>query len=196
MSANGSIIEFPSMPEAEDAIARLTGQEIRGVPVKLEFAPVSQIFFPELKLTDRRAELVVVVEATKEEEVADTKGVVVEDIKVVEEEDTKEVVVAATVVEGITSDELPLPETMTDEVVIPVATLLDEMITEGTNLEGTTTDGMIDLPGETTTVIGVLLEGMTEIGSMTETDRSVLLSPRPMDETRKYQTSGYTRAKC
>lgn len=184
------------MPEAEDAIARLTGQEIRGVPVKLEFAPVSQIFFPELKLTDRRAELVVVVEATKEEEVADTKGVVVEDIKVVEEEDTKEVVVAATVVEGITSDELPLPETMTDEVVIPVATLLDEMITEGTNLEGTTTDGMIDLPGETTTVIGVLLEGMTEIGSMTETDRSVLLSPRPMDETRKYQTSGYTRAKC
>jgi hypothetical protein len=30
------------MPEAEDAIARLTGQEIRGIPVKLEFAPVSQ----------------------------------------------------------------------------------------------------------------------------------------------------------
>ena len=29
------------MPEAEDAIARLTGQEIRGIPVKLELAPVS-----------------------------------------------------------------------------------------------------------------------------------------------------------
>jgi hypothetical protein len=28
------------MPEAEDAIARLTGQEIRGIPVKLELAPV------------------------------------------------------------------------------------------------------------------------------------------------------------
>jgi hypothetical protein len=39
--ADVSIIEFPSMPEAEDAIARLTGQEIRGIPVKLELAPVS-----------------------------------------------------------------------------------------------------------------------------------------------------------
>jgi hypothetical protein len=43
--ADVSIIEFPSMPEAEDAIARLTGQEIRGIPVKLELAPVS---FPDL----------------------------------------------------------------------------------------------------------------------------------------------------
>ena len=41
MLAHCSIIEFPSMPEAEDAIARLTGQEIRGIPVKLELAPVS-----------------------------------------------------------------------------------------------------------------------------------------------------------
>jgi hypothetical protein len=39
--ADVSIIEFPSMPEAEDAIARLTGQEIRGIPVQLELAPVS-----------------------------------------------------------------------------------------------------------------------------------------------------------
>ena len=29
------------MAEAEDAISRLSGLEIRGVPVKLEFAPVS-----------------------------------------------------------------------------------------------------------------------------------------------------------
>jgi hypothetical protein len=38
---DASIIEFPSMPEAQEAIEKLTGQEIRGVPVKLDFAPVS-----------------------------------------------------------------------------------------------------------------------------------------------------------
>ena len=43
-SLMSSIIEFPSMPEAEDAITRLTGQEIRGIPVKLELAPVSCAF--------------------------------------------------------------------------------------------------------------------------------------------------------
>lgn len=39
------------MPEAEDAIARLTGQEIRGIPVKLELAPVSDPHQCQLQLT-------------------------------------------------------------------------------------------------------------------------------------------------
>jgi hypothetical protein len=101
--------------------------------------------------------------------------------------DTKEVEAEVTVVEGITSDELLLPETTTDEVEIPVDTLLDERSTEGMNPEGTITDGTIDLLGETMTVIGVLLEGTTEIGSMTETDLNEHLPPKPMDETREYQ---------
>ena len=62
----------------------------------------------------------------------------------------------------------------------------DERNTEGMNLEGTITDGTIDPLGETMTVIGVLLEGTTEIGSMTETDLNEPLPPKPMDETRKY----------
>jgi hypothetical protein len=171
------------MPEAEDAIARLTGQEIRGIPVKLELAPVScPLPTHGLELTSRRA-LAVVVDTrevvavvTREEEVEATAV----------EEDTKEVEVEVTVVEGITSDELLLPETTTDEVEIPVDTLLDERSTEGMNPEGTITDGTIDLPGETMTVIGALLEGMTEIGSMTETDLNEPLPPKPTDETRKY----------
>jgi len=119
----------------------------------------------------------VVAAATKEEEVEATAAVVV---------DTKEVEAEVTVVEGITSDELPLPETTTDEVEIPVDTLLDERNTEGMNPEGTITDGMTDPLGETMTVIGVLPEGTTEIGSMTETDLNEHLPLKPMDETRKY----------
>jgi hypothetical protein len=119
-----------------------------------------------------------VVVAIKEEEVEATVVVVVVDIKEVEAEDT--------VVEGITSDELLLPETTTDEVEIPVDILLDERNTEGMNPEGTITDGTIDPLGETMTVIGVLPEGTTEIGSMTETDLNEPLPPKPMDETRKY----------
>jgi hypothetical protein len=120
-----------------------------------------------------------VVVAIKEEEVeATVVVVVVVDIKEVEAEDT--------VVEGITSDELLLPETTTDEVEIPVDILLDERNTEGMNPEGTITDGTIDPLGETMTVIGVLPEGTTEIGSMTETDLNEPLPPKPMDETRKY----------
>jgi hypothetical protein len=134
-----------------------------------------------LWLTGRRAlavvvDIRVVAVATKEEEEA----------TVVVEEDTKEVEAEDTAVEGITSDELLLPETTTDEVEIPVDILLDERSIEGMNPEGTITDGTIDLPGETMTVIGVLPEGTTEIGSMTETDRNELLPPKPMDETRKY----------
>jgi hypothetical protein len=121
----------------------------------------------------------VVAAATKEEEVEVT-------VVVVEEEDTKEVEAEDTVVEGITSDELLLPEITTDEVEIPADTLLDERSIEGMNPEGTITDGTIDPLGETMTVIGVLLEGTTEIGSMTETDRNEPLPPKPMDETRKY----------
>jgi hypothetical protein len=121
--------------------------------------------------------------------VVDTREVAVaikeeEEDTVVVEEDTKEAEV--TVVEGITSDELLLPETTTDEVEIPVDTLLDERSTEGMNPEGTITDGTIDLLGETMTVIGVLLEGTTEIGSMTETDLNEPLPPKATDETRKY----------
>lgn len=118
--------------------------------------------------------------------VVDTRVVAVVAIREVVEEDTKEVAAEATVVEGITSDELPLPETTTDEVVILVDTLPDETITEGMNPEGTIIDGTTDLPGETMTVIGVLPEGMTEIGSMTETDPIEPLPPRAVDETRKY----------
>jgi len=125
--------------------------------------------------------------------VVDTREVVVvtkvEEVEVtvvVGEEDTKEVEAEDTVVEGITSDELLLSETTTDEVEIPVDTLLDERNIEGMNPEGTIIDGTIDLLGETMTVTGVLLEGMTEIGSMTETDLNELLPPKAMDETRKY----------
>lgn len=39
--ANGSVIEFPTMADAEDAIRRLQGAEIQGVPVKLEISTVS-----------------------------------------------------------------------------------------------------------------------------------------------------------
>ena len=127
--------------------------------------------------------------------VVDTREVVAVAIKEVEVEDmavvvvdTKEVEEEVTVVEGIMSDELLLPETTTDEVEILVDTLLDERNTEGMNPEGTITDGMIDLLGETMTVTGVLLEGMIEIGSMTETDQNEHLPPRPMDETRKYHS--------
>lgn len=124
--------------------------------------------------------------------VVDTREVVVVtkveevEVTVVVEEDTKGVEAEGTVVEGITSDELLLPETTTDEVEIPVDTLLDERNTEGMNPEGMITDGTIDPLGETMTVIGVLLEGMTEIGSMTETDLNEPLPPKAMDETRKY----------
>jgi hypothetical protein len=174
------------MPEAEDAIARLTGQEIRGIPVKLELAPVSrQLPCHGLELMSRRA-LAVVVDTRVAAAAATKEEVEEEEEATAVEEDTKEVEVEATVVEGITSDELLLPETTTDEVEIPVDTLLDERSTEGMNPEGMITDGTIDLLGETMTVIGVLLEGTTEIGSMTETDRNEPLPPKPMDETRKY----------
>jgi len=122
-----------------------------------------------------------VVEVATEARVVDTRAVVVVD--------TKEVEAEVTVVEGITSDELLLPETTTDEVETLVDTLLDERNTEGMNPEGTITDGMIDLLGETMTVTGVLLEGMTEIGSTTETDQNEHLPPRLMDETRKYHST-------
>lgn len=123
--------------------------------------------------------------------VVDTREVAVatkEEVEatVVVEEDTKEVEAEVTVVEGITSDELLLPETTTDEVEIPVDILLDERNTEGMNPEGTITDGTIDPLGETMTVIGVLPEGTTETGLMTETDLNELLPPKPTDETRKY----------
>jgi len=127
--------------------------------------------------------------------VVDTREVVAAATKVVEVEDTvvavdtKEVEAEVTVVEGITSDELLLPETTTDEVETLVDTLLDARNTEGMNPEGTITDGTIDLLGETMTVTGVLLEGMIEIGSMTETDQNEHLPPRPMDETRKYHST-------
>jgi hypothetical protein len=112
----------------------------------------------------------VVVVATKEEEV---------EVTAVAEVDTKGVEAEVTVVE----------ETTTDEVEIPVDTLLDERSTEGMNLEGTITDGTIDPPGETMTVIGVPLEGTTERGTMTETDRNEHLPLKPMDETRKYHSA-------
>jgi hypothetical protein len=96
---------------------------------------------------------------TREVAVATKEEVVEATVVVEEEEDTKEVEAEVTVVEGITSDELLLPETTTDEVEIPVDTM---------------------------TVIGVLLEGTTEIGSMTETDLNEPLPPKATDETRKY----------
>jgi hypothetical protein len=130
----------------------------------------------------------VVVVDTREVVVVATKEEVVE-ATVVAEVATKVVVAEVTVVEGITSDELPLPETTTDEVEILVDILLDERSTEGMNLEGTITDGTIDPPGETMTVIGVPLEGTTERGTMTETDRNEHLPLKPMDETRKYHSA-------
>lgn len=45
MLTHSRIIEFPNMAEAEDAISRLSGLEIRGVPVKLDFAPVRLLRF-------------------------------------------------------------------------------------------------------------------------------------------------------
>jgi hypothetical protein len=129
-----------------------------------------------------------VVVDTKEAAVVATGEVEAEVVDIKEVVGTKEVVVVvATVVEGTTSDELPLPETTTDEMaVIPVDILLDETTTEGMNLEGTITDEMIDLPGETMTEIGVLLEGTTEIGTMTGNDPSEHLPLKAMVETRKY----------
>ena len=125
--------------------------------------------------------------------------VVVEDTRVVEEEEdtaeeevATEVVVVATVVEGIMSDELPLLEITTDEVATLVDTLHDETTTVGMNLEGTTIDVMIDLPGETMTETGVLHEGKqgtTEIDTMTEIDPSELPLPKQTVETRKYHAS-------
>ncbi|KLT43516.1 hypothetical protein CC85DRAFT_48831 [Cutaneotrichosporon oleaginosum] len=41
-TGNG-VIEFPSMADAEDAIRRLSGSEIQGVPVKLELQAVRSI---------------------------------------------------------------------------------------------------------------------------------------------------------
>jgi hypothetical protein len=116
-----------------------------------------------LSLTGRRALAVV---ADTREVAAATKEEVVEDTAAVVEEDTKEVEAEDTVVDETTSD---------------------ERSTEGMNPEGTITDGTIDPPGETTTVIGVLLEGTTEIGSMIETDLNEPLPPKPTDETRKYR---------
>ena len=125
-----------------------------------------------------------VVEATAVEEEATAVEVVDTEVAVV----ATEVVVEDTVVEGITSDELPLLVITTDEVVIPVDTHPEGTTTDETSLEGMITDGMIDLLGETMTVTGVLLEGMTEIGSMTV--RTELLLPSLMDDLRKYLVPG------
>jgi hypothetical protein len=110
---------------------------------------------------------------------------------VVVEVDTMEVAVVeedTEVVEGTMSDELPLPVITTDEVVIPVDTLLEGTTTEGMNLEGMIIDVMIDPPGETMTETGVLPEGMTGIGSMTV--RTELLLPSPTEDLRKYLVLG------
>lgn len=40
LGPDDSVIEFPTMADAEDAIRRLDGSEIQGVPVKLEIATV------------------------------------------------------------------------------------------------------------------------------------------------------------
>lgn len=116
----------------------------------------------------------VVVEATAVAEVVTEEAEVVED----------------TLLGTLTDDPLPPRETTTtDEVVATKAMSLDETTTEGTSLEGMshegknpegmTTEGMTDLPGETMTETGVLVE-------TTESDTIVLLQPKPVAGLRKY----------
>lgn len=181
-----SIIEFPNMAEAEDAISRLRGLDIRGVPVKLDFAPVSNFLARNLRLsgstdTRRKAEPQEVVADTLPETTTDDHLPLAETM-MTDEVATVVVTIDGEVMEGMTDEEAEVGTAVTTDEVVEAATeaTIDEEVTVGIRPDemiGTTTVEMIDLLVETMIETGAPHEGPSE--NVTMIEATELLLPKP-----------------